>query len=93
MVIFVSDNQSWMDAKARGATTTMHYWAEIKRHSPQAKLVCIDIQPYASSQAADREDILNIGGFSDEVFNLLGLFANDQLNANHWVDVIDKVAL
>lgn len=93
VVIFVSDNQSWMDTKARGATTTMHYWAEIKRHSPQAKLVCIDIQPYASSQAADREDILNIGGFSDEVFNLLGLFANDQLNANHWVDVIDKVAL
>jgi hypothetical protein len=26
-----------------------------------------------ASQAADREDILNIGGFSDEVFKLVGL--------------------
>jgi 60 kDa SS-A/Ro ribonucleoprotein len=93
VVIFVSDNQSWMDAKGHGATTTMHHWAEIKRRNPQAKLVCIDIQPYANSQAAEREDILNIGGFSDEVFKLVGLFANNELAAGHWVEVINQVEL
>ena len=35
------------------------------------KLVCIDIQPYGSTQAAERADILNIGGFSDAVFNVV----------------------
>ena len=27
-------------------------------------MVCIDIQPYGSTQAPDRDDILNVGGFS-----------------------------
>jgi 60 kDa SS-A/Ro ribonucleoprotein len=31
------------------------------------EMVCIDIQPYATVQAKERDDILNIGGFSDQV--------------------------
>lgn len=92
IVIFVSDNESWVDNR-HGATETMRQWAEIKRRNPQAKLVCIDIQPYATTQAAEREDILNIGGFSDEVFKLVSLFANDQLSAGHWVEVIENLTL
>ncbi len=43
------------------------------------KLVCIDIQPYGSSQAPERDDILNIGGFSDAVFNVVSSFlSNDK---------------
>ena len=38
------------------------------------KLVCIDIQHYGSSQARERNDILNIGGFSDAVFSVVGSF-------------------
>ena len=34
-----------------------------------SKLVCIDLQPYSSTQAPDRSDTLNIGGFSDGVLN------------------------
>lgn len=93
MVIFVSDNQSWMDNRGHGASETMRQWAMVKQRNPHAKLVCIDIQPYAHSQAAEQEDILNIGGFSDEVFNLLGLFANNQLSAGHWIEVINQVSL
>ncbi|HNE90232.1 MAG TPA: RNA-binding protein, partial [Agitococcus sp.] len=93
VVIFVSDNESWLRNKPYVASETMRQWAEIKKRNPKAKLICIDIQPYASTQAADSEDILNIGGFSDEVFKLIGLFANNQLSANHWVEVIDKVEL
>jgi len=93
VVIFVSDNESWLRNYVYGASETMRQWATIKQRNPKAKLICIDIQPSASTQALDGEDILNIGGFSDEVFKLIGLFANNQLSANHWVEVIDQVEL
>jgi 60 kDa SS-A/Ro ribonucleoprotein len=36
---------------------------------------------------------LNIGGFSDEVFKVLAMFAASTLQANHWVGVIDEITL
>ena len=42
---------------------------------PGARLVCIDIQPHATTQAAERADILNVGGFSDAVFEMIANFA------------------
>lgn len=92
LVIFVSDNQSWMDA-ASGASSLMKAWAKLQARNPAAKLVCIDIQPYATSQAAERLDILNIGGFSDAVFDLIGQFADDSLSPDHWVGEIEKLSL
>ena len=41
------------------------------------KLVCIDIQPYGSTQAPERDDILNIGRFSDAVFNVVASYLGD----------------
>ena len=38
------------------------------------KLVCVDIQPYTTSQAPERSDILNVGGFSDAVFKVVAAF-------------------
>jgi len=38
------------------------------------RLVCIDLQPYATTQAPDRSDILNVGGFSDVVFEVVAAF-------------------
>jgi 60 kDa SS-A/Ro ribonucleoprotein len=38
------------------------------------KLVCIDLQAYTTTQAPEREDILNIGGFSDAVFSVVASF-------------------
>ena len=43
------------------------------------------------TQAQERADILNIGGFSDQVFNLLTEFANGNLTAEHWVGVIERL--
>jgi 60 kDa SS-A/Ro ribonucleoprotein len=34
---------------------------------------------------------LNIGGFSDQVFEIIDLFAKGELNADHWVGVIEAV--
>ncbi len=94
LVIYVSDNQSWVDAAGPGqATRMMAQWAAFKSRNPNAKLVCIDIQPYGTTQAAERADVLNIGGFSDQVFEILAEFASGRLNKDHWIGVIEKVVL
>ena len=64
-----------------------------KQRNPDAKLVCIDIAPYGTTQAADRNDILNIGGFSDDVFKIIAAFSAGQLGAAHWVGEIESIAL
>lgn len=92
LVVFVSDNESWMDAR-QGATETMRAWNEFKVRNPQARLVCIDCTPNATSQACEREDVLNIGGFSDDVFKIVAAFAAGQLGANHWVGEIEAMTV
>lgn len=91
LVIYVSDNESWIDAKRSGATATMGQWNVFKQRNPQAKLVCIDISPHATTQAMEREDILNIGGFSDDVFKIIAAFAAGQLDPAHWVGEIAAI--
>ena len=71
----------------------MSEWSKFRARNPNAKLVCIDIQPNGTTQAAEREDILNIGGFSDHVFELLSLFAANTLHPDHWVGVIEETRL
>jgi 60 kDa SS-A/Ro ribonucleoprotein len=93
VVVFVSDNESWVDAKGGRGTETMRQWSVFKRFTPQARLVCIDIQPYATVQAAEREDVLNIGGFSDQVFQVIAAFAEGRLGADHWVGEIESLQL
>jgi 60 kDa SS-A/Ro ribonucleoprotein len=93
LVILVSDNESWVDASRRGATQTMREWERLKTRNPRARLVCIDIQPGATTQAAERADILNVGGFSDAVFTMVASFADGKAGADHWVGEIDKISL
>ena len=93
LVVLVSDNESWVDGKRRGATQTMREWEVFKQRNPQAKLVCIDIQPYAHTQVTERAEILNIGGFTDEVFKVLAMFAAGELGPDHWVGVIEETTL
>ena len=93
LVVLVSDNESWADrARGRG-TATMQEWEAFKQRNPKARLVCIDIQPYATTQAQERRDVLNIGGFSDEVFKLLAVYAAGGLGADHWVGVIEETSI
>jgi 60 kDa SS-A/Ro ribonucleoprotein len=92
-VIFVSDNESWLDANRHGATAMMQEWSVFKRRNPKAKLVCIDIQPYGTTQAVEHEDILNVGGFSDTVFSMMAAFVAGQLHPDHWVGVIEDTVL
>jgi 60 kDa SS-A/Ro ribonucleoprotein len=93
LVVLVSDNQSWVDAKRSGATATMREWAMFKQRNPDAKLVCIDIAPYGTTQALERADVLNIGGFSDDVFKIIAAFSAGQLGAAHWLGEIESIEL
>jgi 60 kDa SS-A/Ro ribonucleoprotein len=94
LVIFVSDNQSWVDGRQGGqGTAMMAEWTKLKARKRAAKLVCIDIQPYGTSQAAEREDVLNIGGFSDAVFDQIAAFATGRMGPDHWVGEIRAVQL
>ena len=80
--VLVSDNESWVTRQRafvvglQGSTGVMTEWHAFAAHQQglgvaAPKLVCIDIQPYATTQAPERDDILNIGGFSDAVFQIV----------------------
>jgi 60 kDa SS-A/Ro ribonucleoprotein len=51
-------------------------------------MICLDIQPHTSTQAPDRDDIINIGGFSDAVFDTIADFANGK--THNWIEEITK---
>jgi 60 kDa SS-A/Ro ribonucleoprotein len=89
LVVVVSDNESWVDASRRGATATMREWDRLKKRCPGAKLVCIDLQPYGTTQAKNRRDILNVGGFSDAVFETLSRFAAGEAERD-WVAEVNE---
>jgi len=94
LVIYCSDNESWMDTTGRNsakATRTMEEWLKFKKSNPQAKLVTIDLAPNSTSQMSPNKDILQIGGFSDVVFDAIGAFYNNKTNdPEYWLKYIDS---
>ena len=101
-IVLVSDNQSWITSgHARGfgqngSTGVMTQWEKFKKIQRghgivDPKLVCIDIQPYGTSQAPERDDILNIGGFSDAVFNVVSSFLES--DASRFVREVESIEL
>jgi len=93
LVLFVSDNESWVDQGRGRGTEMLAQWSEFRQRNPKARLVCLDVQPNGTTQAAEREDILNIGGFSDQVFEVISAFASGQLEPKHWIARIEAVAI
>lgn len=94
LMIYFSDNESWADQlRTQHKTGMLYEWDILKQRCPHAKLVCVDLQPYTHTQAPERADTINIGGFSDEVFRLIDLFAQGKMHADHWVSEIEKIEL
>jgi len=71
----------------------MREWNVYRSRNPSARLVLIDLQPYATTQVVDRQDILNIGGFSDHVFEVVSDFAAGRLHSDDWVGEIESMAV
>lgn len=104
-VVLVSDCESWVYKDrpywygSNGATGVMTEWQKFVKNQLKLgghdivspKLICIDIQPYGTSQAPERNDILNIGGFSDAVFNVVAAFLSD--DANRFVTEVESVEI
>lgn len=98
-VILVSDNESWVGQGRAGSTAVMTEWESFVKnqfrlggHSiPSPKLVCIDVQPYGTTQALERRDILNVGGFSDAVFSVVSNFVRD--DENRFVAEVEAVEI
>jgi 60 kDa SS-A/Ro ribonucleoprotein len=94
LVVLVSDNESWFDARGGGGPTeAMRQWSQLKARCPNAKLVCIDLQPVMTSQLVERDDIVHVGGFSDAVFDLLAVYAAEGAGTARWVDRIASIDL
>lgn len=98
LIVYVSDCESWVDSPVYGrfgggATRTMTEWNAFKARNPQARMVCIDIQPYGHTQAKERKDITNVGGFSDQVFQLMARIAASGSGDQYWVDLIEAECL
>ena len=100
--VLVSDNESWVTRHqafalgAGGSSGVMTEWQTFvtnqRRMGDQApRLVCIDIQHYGTTQAPERDDILNIGGFSDAVFQVVASFLTG--DAGRFVAEVEAVEL
>jgi 60 kDa SS-A/Ro ribonucleoprotein len=94
--VLVSDNESWVGAGHYGSTGVMTEWQKFVKNQKRLgvtdpKLVCVDIHPYGSTQAPERDDILNIGGFSDAVFNVVASYLGD--DAGRFVAEVESVKL
>jgi 60 kDa SS-A/Ro ribonucleoprotein len=97
--VLVSDMESWIGAGRHGSTATLTAWKDFVKHQVRLqgsdntgpKLVCIDLQPYTTTQAPDRSDILNVGGFSDAVFRVVASFLGE--DAGRFVAEVEAVEL
>jgi 60 kDa SS-A/Ro ribonucleoprotein len=55
--------------------------------------VCIDLQPVATAQTVEREDVLHVGGFSEGVFDAIAAYAAQGPGAPRWIEKIASMAL
>ena len=92
-VVIVSDNQSWIDHRAGGETETKLAWRKLRKRNPDARLVCIDLQPYTNTQSPDDASVLNVGGFGDQVWNVIAGFSHGLSPHAHFVDAVERVDL
>lgn len=93
LVVYVSDNESWIDTGRGVETDTLREWRAFKRWNPHARMVCIDLTPNRTTQAPENVDVLNVGGFSDAVFDVIANFVTSGHDNNHWVNVIEREVL
>lgn len=105
-VIYVSDNESWVETAGLGGrggvgryggyysgTETMQQWEVFRGKNPNAKLINIDTAAYTSTQTSERGDVMNIGGFSDQVFEVMKEFVSGKYGAGAWLAAIEAVKI
>ncbi|MBN1854501.1 MAG: TROVE domain-containing protein [Pirellulales bacterium] len=100
--VLVSDMEGWIYgghpfAHGRhGATGVVDEWHAFVKNQrllgvQNPKLISINLQAYTTVQAPERDDVLNIGGFSDAVFNTVASFLED--DTDRFVREVESVEL
>lgn len=98
-VLYVSDYESWIDSGFNysygygSGTSLAHEWEKFKTRNPRARLICCDLTPRSNSQIKTRKDVLQVGGFSDSVFDVMASFVEHGMESDHWVSEIDKISI
>ncbi len=88
-VIYISDNMSWHHFNG----TQSAAWVEFSRWNKNAKLVCMDLQPGTTVQVPDSNRVLNVGGFSDAVFDVMSRFINSGNGQANFVAAIEEMTV
>lgn len=104
LVVVISDSQSWADFALTPAQTSAQLglvqgtvmaeeWERLRTKNPRAKLVLIDLQPYATTQVQNRQDVLNVGGFSDAVFDVIDSFVKNDTTGEGFLQAIESISI
>lgn len=100
VVVILSDNESWADLTATGSWHSGYggsrasmgdRWRDLVAANPNAKLICVDLAPYSDLTNKDSTNVLNLGGWTDEMFPLIASFVNG--DQTKWVDAVKAVSL
>jgi 60 kDa SS-A/Ro ribonucleoprotein len=95
-VFYVSDMESWIDSGSTYSyygTGLAEEWKKFKDRNPKARLICCDLTPRGNSQIKTRADVLQVGGWSDSVFDVASSFVEHGFETDHWVEQIEKISL
>lgn len=94
LIIYLSDNESWIsdnsDYRCQRTTATAAEWNKFKQRNPRAKMVCIDITPNTTTQAMSDKRVLNIGGFSDAIWDTIANFTVENGDKDYWTREIEQ---
>jgi len=95
-IVIVSDNESWYRNQGGRGSSVVEAWRDFiniqrGRFHTKPRLVCIDIAPGGTVQCPDRDDVLNVGGFSDSVFQVVSQFLNG--DTENFVSTIEAIEL
>lgn len=95
LIIYISDNESWFNlsgyyfnSEENWKPQVVKAWKDFKIINPKAKMVCIDLQPNTTVQVRSYSDVLNIGGFSDVVYDVITDFINNNSSKDFWINRI-----
>jgi 60 kDa SS-A/Ro ribonucleoprotein len=95
-LVMISDNQSHSSLQTNDLRETegAAHWRIYKLRNPEAKMACVDIQPYSTTQIKSGKDVLNVGGWSDAIFDVLNSFFSGHIDSpNIWVKEIESISL
>jgi 60 kDa SS-A/Ro ribonucleoprotein len=85
-VLVVSDNQSWLNEYGGyGHNGSAPAWNSYRKRNKNARIACVDLQPYANSVIPYHKSVLHIGGFSDAIWKPIEPFFNEGGSDIDWV--------